>query len=144
MNKTRKLTRSLLLGYYSRETPHSEVIAVAAAGEKLSLFATGLGPTNASLNPGQPFPSAPLAVVNGESAVVLAAVGYPGSVNAYQVNFRVPPDAAKGTASVQVTAAWIPGALVNIANSMTLSQCPGNSRERAKQALVGLRLPRMP
>lgn len=52
----------------------------------LSLFATGVGPTRASLTPGQPFPSSPLAVVNspidvtvnGKSAEVLAAVGYPG------------------------------------------------------------------
>lgn len=95
----------------------------AAAGEVLSLFATGLGPTHASLNPDQPFPSNPLAVVNspitvtvnGESAEILGAVGYPGSVNGYQVNFRVPADAAKGTASIQVTAAWISGTPVGIA-----------------------------
>src|SRR5579871_1314695 len=51
----------------------------AAAGEVLSLFATGLGPTRASLNPGQPFPSNPpaavnspvIVTVNGESAEVL-------------------------------------------------------------------------
>ena len=57
----------------------------AAAGEILSLFATGLGPTRTSLTPGQPFPSSPLAVVNspidvtvnGKSAEVLGAVGYP-------------------------------------------------------------------
>jgi uncharacterized protein (TIGR03437 family) len=36
----------------------------AAAGEVLSLFATGLGPTRAGLIPGQPFPSSPLVVVN--------------------------------------------------------------------------------
>jgi hypothetical protein len=30
------------------------------------------------------------------------------------VNFRVPPDAAKGVATVQVSAAWITGAAVNI------------------------------
>jgi len=29
----------------------------AAAGETLSLFATGLGPTRSTLDPGQPFPS---------------------------------------------------------------------------------------
>ena len=95
----------------------------AAAGEVLSLFATGLGPTRASLNPGQPFPSSPLAVVNspidvtvnGESAEVLGAVGYPGSVNGYQVNFRVPTDIAKGPASIQVSAAWITGTSVSIA-----------------------------
>jgi uncharacterized protein (TIGR03437 family) len=94
----------------------------ATAGEILSLFATGLGPTRASLTPGQPFPSSPLAVVNspidvtvnGESAEVLAAVGYPGSVDGYQVNFRVPPDISPGAATIQITAAWIPGAPVSI------------------------------
>ena len=95
----------------------------AAAGEILSLVATGLGPARASLNPGQPFPLSPLAVVNspievtvnGESAEVLAAVGYPGAVDGYQVNFRVPTDAAKGAASIQLTAAWIRGTSVSIA-----------------------------
>ncbi len=94
----------------------------ATAGEILSLFATGLGPTRASLDPGQPFPSSPLAVVNsplavtanGKSAEVLAAVGYPGSVDGYQVNFRLPPDTAKGAVSLFLTAAWIPGAPVSI------------------------------
>ena len=94
----------------------------AAAGEILSLFATGLGPTRASLTPGQPFPSSPLAVVNspldvtvsGKSAEVLGAVGYPGAVDGYQVNFRMPPGTPKGTASIQVSAAWIPGPPVSI------------------------------
>jgi hypothetical protein len=95
----------------------------AAAGEILSLVATGLGPARASLNPGQPFPLSPLAAVNspievtvnGESAEVLAAVGYPGAVDGFQVNFRVPADAAKGAASIQLSAAWITGTSVSIA-----------------------------
>ena len=95
----------------------------AAAGEILSLFATGLGPTRASLTPGQAFPSSPLAVVNspidvtvnGKSAEVLGAVGYPGAVDGYQVNFRVPPDTRTGTATLQISSAWIPGAPVSIA-----------------------------
>ena len=57
----------------------------AAAGEILSLFATGLGPTRPGINPGQPFPSSPLAsvnspvqvTVNGKTAKVTAAVGFP-------------------------------------------------------------------
>jgi uncharacterized protein (TIGR03437 family) len=68
----------------------------AAAGEILSLFATGLGPTAPGVDPGQPLPSNPLAsvnspvevTVNGKPAEVLAAVGYPGVVDGYQVNFR--------------------------------------------------------
>jgi hypothetical protein len=94
----------------------------ATAGEILSLFATGLGPTRTSLAPDQPFPSSPLAVVNspvtvtvnGTAAEVLAAVGYPGAVDGYQVNFRVPPGTTKGTVSIQVGAAWIPGAPISI------------------------------
>ena len=57
----------------------------AAAGEVLSLFATGLGPTVPAVDPGLPFPSNPQAAVNspvtvtvnGKPADVLAAVGYP-------------------------------------------------------------------
>ena len=94
----------------------------AAAGEILSLFMTGLGPTKPGVDPGQPFPSSSLAVVNspvqvtvnGKPADVLGAVGYPGAVDGYQVNFRLPPETAKGTASIQVSAAWIPGAPVSI------------------------------
>ena len=94
----------------------------AAPGEILALVASGLGPTRAGVDPGQPFPTAPLAVVNspvtvtvnGKPAEVLGAVGYPGAVDAYQVNFRVPPDTAKGSATIQVIAAWIPGQSVNI------------------------------
>jgi uncharacterized protein (TIGR03437 family) len=94
----------------------------AAAGEILSLFATGLGPTVPGVDPGQPRPSSPLVsvnspvevTVNGKPAEVLAAVGYPGAVDGYQVNFRIPSDAAKGPATVQVGAAWIAGPAVNI------------------------------
>ena len=90
--------------------------------EILSLFATGLGPVIPGVDPGQPFPSSPLAVVNspvevivnGKAAEVLGAAGYPGAVDAYQVNFRLPPDTARGSATVQVTAAWISGAPVSI------------------------------
>jgi hypothetical protein len=95
----------------------------ATAGETLSLFATGLGPTRTSLAPGQPFPSSPLAqvnspvalTVNGKAAEVLSAVGYPGAVDGYQVNFRLPPDTTKGTVFIQVSAAWISSDPVSIA-----------------------------
>jgi uncharacterized protein (TIGR03437 family) len=52
--------------------------------------------------------------VNGTAAEVLAAVGYPGAVDGYQVNFRVPPGTTKGTVSIQVSAAWIAGAPISI------------------------------
>jgi uncharacterized protein (TIGR03437 family) len=97
----------------------------AAAGEILSVAATGLGPTRPGVDPGQPFPSSPPAavnspvqvLVNGKPAEVLAAVGCPGTVDGYRVNFRVPPDVALGTATIQVRAAWIAGSAVTIAIS---------------------------
>jgi hypothetical protein len=95
----------------------------AAAGEVLSLIATGLGPVNPGVDPGQPFPSSPLAAVNspvvvtvnGKAAEVVSAVGYPGAVDGYQMNFRLPSDTATGMASIQVSAAWIAGPPVSIA-----------------------------
>jgi len=95
----------------------------AAAGEILSVFASGLGPTKPGVDPGSAFPPSPAAVVNspvevtvnGQPAEVLGAVGYPGAVDGYQVNFRLPPNTAAGTATIQVSAAWIAGAPVKIA-----------------------------
>jgi hypothetical protein len=94
----------------------------AAAGEILSLFATGLGPTLPGAAPGQPFPSNPLAVVNspvavtvnGKAAQVLSAVGFPGATDGYQVNFQMPPDTTKGAATIQMSAAWIAGPNVSV------------------------------
>ena len=95
----------------------------AAPGEMISAFLTGLGPTVPGVDPGTPFPASPLAAanspvdvtVNGKPAKVLAAVGVPGSVDTYMVNFLVPPETAKGAATVQVSAAWIAGSEVRIA-----------------------------
>jgi uncharacterized protein (TIGR03437 family) len=94
----------------------------ARAGEILSVFATGLGPTRPGVDPAVPFPANPLAVVNspvevlvnGVSAEVLGAAGYPGTTDRYQVNFRVPSDTSPGTASLQVSSAWISSAAVSI------------------------------
>ena len=98
----------------------------AVADEILSLFATGLGPTVPvpGVDPGMPCDAdggsppadanSPVAVtVNGEPAEVTAAVGFP-CAGTYQVNFRVPLDAAKGPAAIQVSAAWITGPSVTV------------------------------
>jgi uncharacterized protein (TIGR03437 family) len=95
----------------------------ASTGEVLSVFATGLGPTRPGVDPGQPFPQSPLAVVNspveitvnGKPAEVLGAAGLPGAVDGYQVNFRVPADASKGTSVIQLRSAWVAGSPVSIA-----------------------------
>lgn len=87
---------------------------------------TGLGPTRPGVDPGQPFPAYPAnplvvvnspvaATVNGQAAEVVNAIGWPGLVNTYRVDFRVPASAASGPASVQLSAAWITGSAVHIA-----------------------------
>ena len=94
----------------------------ATGGEILSIFAAGLGPTDPSVYPGQPFPSSPAAqvnspvdvTVNGKPPEVLAAAGYPGAVDGYQINSRVPPDTARGVAVIQLSAAWVAARALNI------------------------------
>ncbi len=94
----------------------------AKAGEVLIVQATGLGPTVPGVNPGQPFPTdailqvnSPVAVtVNGQAAEVVDSFGWPGLVDTYRVDLRVPDGATGGTAAIQLTAAWIAGASVSI------------------------------
>ena len=94
----------------------------AVPGEYLSIIASGLGPTKQGPDPGKPFPSSPLAQVNSPVVVTLngtavsevQAVGYPGSVDGYQVNFQVPNSFHSGNAVVQLSAAWIPSATVTV------------------------------
>jgi uncharacterized protein (TIGR03437 family) len=92
----------------------------ARGGELLILMATGLGPTRPGVDPGNPFPAfpasplvqvnSPLQVsVNGQVAEVLNKVGWPGLVDTYRVDFRVPEGTAAGPAAIQITAAWIAG-----------------------------------
>jgi uncharacterized protein (TIGR03437 family) len=93
----------------------------AHAGETLVLFATGLGPAK-GVELGQPFPASPTApviapidtTVNGGAADVIYAGGYPGAVDGYQVNFTLPSGLAAGMATLQLSAAWIPGDAVKL------------------------------
>ncbi len=97
----------------------------ARAGETLIAVATGLGPTRPGVDPGQPFPSSPgsalsavnspiLVTVNGQPAQVINSVGWPGMVDTYRVDFRVPDGTASGAASIQLSAAWIAGHEVQV------------------------------
>lgn len=52
--------------------------------------------------------------VNGQSADVLNAIGWPGLVGKYRVDFRVPAGIPSGTMAVQVGAAWIQGPALNV------------------------------
>jgi len=94
----------------------------AKAGEALIVKTTGLGPTRPGVDPGQPFPTdalqeinSPLEViVNGQSSVVINKVGWPGLVDTYRVDFRVPDGTAPGMAAVELSAAWMAGPPVRI------------------------------
>jgi len=94
----------------------------ARAGETLIVYAKGLGPTNPSVNPGDPFSNEPLAIatspvevlLNGKSSPAINQVGVPGTTDTYRVDFRVPDDTVTGTASVQISAAWVKGSAVSM------------------------------
>ncbi|MBI3694005.1 MAG: hypothetical protein HY238_04075 [Acidobacteria bacterium] len=89
----------------------------ARAGEVLVARATGLGPVRAPIDPGEPFPADPIAVVNspieatvnGGPADVINQVGWPGTRDVYRIDFRVPEGTGAGLATLRLTAAWIPG-----------------------------------
>jgi hypothetical protein len=87
----------------------------ASPGELLSLFVTGLGATTPGQDPGRAFSESPLSTVaapiavtiGGKQATVIGAVGYPGAIDGYQVNIRVPSDVPAGMQEVQLTSAWV-------------------------------------
>ncbi|HEV8131328.1 MAG TPA: hypothetical protein VGQ81_08745 [Acidobacteriota bacterium] len=94
----------------------------ARPGEVLTIFATGLGPTRPGIDPGELFPSNPPHVVNSPVEVtvsgfpvkLLSATGVPFTNDRYQITFEVPPGTAQGWATVQITAAWIPGTPITV------------------------------
>ena len=95
----------------------------ARPGELLIVQATGLGPTVPGVDPGHPFPvgaiqsaSSPVSVsVNGKTAQVINAIGWPGLVNTYRVDFQVPEGTPPGTAAMQLSVAWMSGAAESFA-----------------------------
>jgi hypothetical protein len=108
---------------------HSDFTAVTAAkparpSEVLIGMATGMGPTRPGIDPGQPFPpdsedlqavNSPVEVMmNGQSVEVINAIGWPGLTDTYRVDFRIPAGVISGTATIQLSVAWIAGPAVNI------------------------------
>jgi minor extracellular serine protease Vpr len=82
----------------------------AFPGEVLVLYVTALGPLSLDLDDGYPAPSDPLAqttepfdvLLDGELSQVLFSGLAPGFVGLYQINFRVPGDAASGNLDLQI------------------------------------------
>ncbi|MCL4785121.1 MAG: hypothetical protein KJZ70_19005, partial [Bryobacterales bacterium] len=59
--------------------------------------------------------NSPVEVTINEKAVpAITKIGWPGETDVYRVDFQVPSDAASGAATIQLTAAWIPGPAVTI------------------------------
>jgi uncharacterized protein (TIGR03437 family) len=96
----------------------------ARPGELLIVAATGLGPVKPGIQPagalqfsGPPYQevNSPVTVIfNGKELPVTSKIGWPGQKGLYWIDFQVPSDAATGTATLQLTAAWIPGPVVSI------------------------------
>lgn len=97
----------------------------ARMGEQLIMSVTGLGPTKPVVEAGKPFSAfkegglhvvtSPVEVaVNGQAAEVVNSFGWPEMTGVYRVDFRIPQGTAAGQATLQVTAAWIPGTEVKI------------------------------
>jgi hypothetical protein len=94
----------------------------ARVGETLILRATGLGPTRPGLAPGATFPESPFEEVNspvdvtiqGKPAEVLNKIGWPATTDTYRLDIRVPDGITRGMATLQVTAAFIPGSGVSV------------------------------
>jgi uncharacterized protein (TIGR03437 family) len=97
----------------------------AHASEMLIVRATGLGPVGTNLTPPgiQTFAAEPLQVVNspvdvfvnGKDVSSINKIGWPGETDVYRVDFQLPSDVSSGAATIQLTAAWIPGPTVTIA-----------------------------
>ena len=78
----------------------------APLGGLISIYSTGLGPTDPSVGSGEPGPSGPLAVVKtpvtvtigGQAAAVSFAGLAPGFAGVFQINAQVPAGVAPGDA----------------------------------------------
>jgi hypothetical protein len=107
---------------------HADLSLVSAdnpvhSGETVILQVSGLGPLVPGATPPgvDPFPetlaevNSPMEVtVNGIPAELINKVGWPGETDVYRVDIRLPEGVAAGSATLQITAAWIPGSLFRV------------------------------
>ena len=94
----------------------------ARAGERVILKAMDLGETVPRLVPGQTFPEEPLVEVvaeirvrfNGAGTDVETKIGWPGEINRYRVDIRVPVSAPRGLSWLDISANGITGPAIEI------------------------------
>lgn len=111
--------------YHSADFSPVTATSPARAGEILIVGAKNLGPTRPDLLPpgsrlfkadAVEVVNSPVEVtVNGKDAEVINKIGWPGTYDQYRVDFRVPAGLPPGKATMNLTAAWIPGPLVEFA-----------------------------
>jgi hypothetical protein len=111
-----------VLGAYHEDFSPISAARPARPGEVIILRASGLGPLVPGNLPSgtEPFPDPPVEVnspvsakVGGQSAEVINKIGWPGTTATYRVDIRVPA-LRPGAASLQLTAAWIPGSVFQL------------------------------
>ena len=110
--------RPVITGIFHSDLSPVNEVNPARRGETLILSAMGLGPVRMNIAPGTPFPPAPLAEVNspveahvnGNAVQVINKVGWPTQVGVYRIDVQVPESTSSGTATLRLTAAWIPSA----------------------------------
>ncbi len=93
-----------------------------AAGQRIAIFATGLGPVQPAATSGQPAPSpaartisTPLVNINGIPATVEFAGLAPGFVGLYQVNALIPAGISPGNQDLQIIINGVPSNTVTVA-----------------------------
>ena len=95
----------------------------ALPGEEIITQATNLGATRPPRRSGEAFSQDPLLLVaapvevrvNGEAAEVETQVGWPGTMDTYRLDFRVPQGIRPGVASVQIRVDGVGGPRTKIA-----------------------------
>ena len=106
---------------------HSDFSPVSAArparpGDTLILRVSGLDAMRPGIPTATPFPADPVqpvnspveVTVNGNAAEVVNKIGWPGTVDAYRVDIRVPAGTAPGLAMVRLAAGFIAGRAVSV------------------------------
>ncbi len=94
----------------------------ALRGDVIILYATGLGPVTVNVPDGYAAPSNPLAytadpsqvLIDGEPCTVYFSGLAPGFVGLYQINLRVPDDAARGDLDIQIQTPYASSAVAKL------------------------------
>jgi uncharacterized protein (TIGR03437 family) len=118
----RSLTPMIVIDATGAEVFHEGWVRVtrerpAKPGELVIAKATDLGATYPPVSPGERFPASPFAKVadkitkhvNGGPSEPELQIGWPGMINIYRVDFRIPKETSSSPVTVQLTAGGVAG-----------------------------------